>query len=268
MKPGSLSLYWRYFDVSLRSQMQHRASFVLSAIAYFVVTCVEFLGFVVLFRRFGQIRGWQLAHMALFYGIISVAFATAEAAARGFDVFPRLIKAGDFDRLLVRPRSAALQVLGQDFQLMRVGRWAQGLLVLCWASWQLGLYWSPANLMLLVLAIAGGASLFAGLFILQATLCFWTTESLEIVNCTTYGGVEAAQFPLTIYRPWFRLFFTFVIPLATINYFPAHAILGLDDALGSTRTIQWLSPLAGVGFLLICLRCWRFGVRHYTSTGS
>ena len=117
-------------------------------------------------------------------------------------------------------------------------------------------------------AIGGGACLFSGLFIFQATLCFWTTESIEIVNCTTYGGVEAAQFPLTIYRPWFRAIFTFVIPLATINYFPAQVLLNLDDALGSTRLIQWLSPLAGVLFLWICLRFWNFGVKHYRSTGN
>jgi ABC-2 type transport system permease protein len=61
---------------------------------------------------------------------------------------------------------------------------------------------------------------------------------LEIVNCTTYGGVETAQFPITIYRPWFRAFFTFVIPLATINYFPIHALLQMRDPLGSTRWIQ------------------------------
>jgi ABC-2 type transport system permease protein len=104
--------------------------------------------------------------------------------------------------------------------------------------------------------------------VLQATLCFWTTESLEIVNCTTYGGVETAQFPVSIYRPWFRAIFTFVIPLATINYFPLHAILDLRDSLGSSRLLQWLSPLAGVLFLLACLQCWRIGVKRYTSTGS
>ena len=267
MTPGSIQLYWRYVDISFRSQMQYRASFALRACAHFLVTGTEFLGFVALFQRFGQIRGWDLPHMALFYGIISVAFATAEAAARGFDVFPLLIRGGDFDRLLVRPRSAALQVLGQEFQLMRIGRWAQAAIVLSWAAWHLD-FWSCANVALLLVAIAGGTCLFSGLFILQATLCFWTTESLEIVNCTTYGGVEAGQFPLSIYRPWFRVFFTFVIPLATINYFPIHAILGLDDPLGSTRVVQWLSPLAGVMFLLVCLQFWRFGVRHYTSTGS
>src|SRR5688572_21633668 len=111
MKPGSLGLYWRYADISLRSQLQYRASFALRAFAHFLVTGAEFLGFAAVFQRFGQIQGWDLPHMALFYGIISIAFATAEAVARGFDIFPLLIKAGDFDRLLVRPRSAALQVL-------------------------------------------------------------------------------------------------------------------------------------------------------------
>ena len=93
-------------------------------------------------------------------------------------------------------------------------------------------------------------------------------KSIEIINSTTYGGVESAQFPVTIYDKWFRRFFTFVIPLATINYFPAHAILGRNDVLGSTRLFQWLSPLAGVIFLLVCLQIWNVGVRHYRSTGS
>ena len=92
MTAGSLRLYWRYVDISLRSQMQYPASFALRTFAHFLVTGAEFLGFVALFQRFSQIRGWDLPHMALFYGIIAVAFAIAEAAARGFDIFPQLIK--------------------------------------------------------------------------------------------------------------------------------------------------------------------------------
>ena len=268
MNLSSFRLYGRYVDISFRSQMQYRTSFLLHSLGHFLVTGSEFLGFVAVFQRFGAINGWTLPQMGLFYGIISVAFAIAEAVPRGFDRFSTLIKSGDFDRVLLRPRSAVLQVLGQEFQLMRVGRLAQGLIVLFWAAGRLHLEVTVANVALLLLAIAGGACLFSGLFVLQATLCFWTTESLEIVNCTTYGGVEAAQFPLSIYRPWFRTFFTFVIPLATINYFPAHALLNMEDALGSPRWFQWVSPLAGALFLVVCIQFWRVGVRHYTSTGS
>jgi ABC-2 type transport system permease protein len=73
---------------------------------------------------------------------------------------------------------------------------------------------------------------------------------------------------MSIYNRWFRQIFTFIIPLATINYFPAHAILGRSDPLGSTALLQWLSPLAGVVFLIVSLQVWRVGVRHYASTGS
>src|SRR5205807_1936182 len=104
-----------------------------------------------------------------------------EAVQRGFDIFPNLIKSGDFDRILLRPRSPALQVLSQEFQLMRIGRFAQALIVLIWSWDRLNVAWSAANVVLLLMAIAGGACLFSGLFILQATICFWTTESLEIV---------------------------------------------------------------------------------------
>ena len=268
MKRDSLHLYLRYLDISLRSQMQYRTSFAFQALGHFLVTFLEFLAIAAVFQRFGQINGWTLEQMGLFYGIISVAFAIAEAVPRGFDVFPTLIRNGDFDRILLRPRSEAFQILGQQFQLMRIGRFTQGLVVLIWASQRLEVDWLPTNIVLLVFAILGGACLFSGLFVLQAALCFWTTESLEIVNCTTYGGVEAAQFPITIYRSWFRAIFTFLIPLATINYFPSHAILGLPEALGSTRFMQWISPAAGVIFLFASLRVWRIGVRHYTSTGS
>lgn len=264
-----LRLYARYAAISIRAQLQYRASFILQCIAHFCLTGSEFLGLAALFQRFGSLRGWTLAEVGLFYGTVGVAFALAEAIPRGFDVFSRYIRSGDFDRILLRPRSAAFQVCGHELQLMRIGRLTQALVVLLISAGNLGIHWNLPRLVLLIASILGGACLFSGLFVLQATMCFWTIESIEIVNCATYGGAEAAQFPITIYRPWFRLFFTFVIPLATINYFPAHAILpGRVDPLGSGPTMQWLAPLAGVAFLLLSLQIWRFGVRHYRSTGS
>src|SRR5262249_25101387 len=150
----------------------------------------------------------------------------AEGFGRGFDTFSNLVKSGDFDRLLLRPRNTAFQVAAQELQLMRVGRLLQGGVVLSWAVYALGIAGSPAKLALILATISGGACLFYGLLVLQATLSFWTIESLEIVNILTYGGTETAQFPLTIYRPWFRWFFTFVVPLACMNYLPAGALLG------------------------------------------
>jgi len=264
----TLHLYCRYIGVSVRGQMQYRASFVLMSIGQLFATGMEFLGIWALFYRFGSLVGWSLPEIALFYGMIHCAFAFADGFGRGFDVFPSMVKSGDFDRLLVRPRSTVFQVAARDLQLMRVGRLAQGLLVLLWAVGALGITWTVPLVGLLLAAIAGAACFFVGLFVLQATLSFWTIETLEICNTLTYGGVETAEFPLSIYRTWFRWFFTLVVPLACANYYPGLAILGRPDPCGAPAFISWLAPLCGPLFLGASMLVWRAGVRHYTSTGS
>jgi ABC-2 type transport system permease protein len=109
---------------------------------------------------------------------------------------------------------------------------------------------------------------FLGIEVLRATSAFWTVEGLEVWNAFTYGGVTMSQYPLAIYRPWFRGLFTFAIPLGCVNYFPGVAILGRADPLGTPAFVGWIAPLAGPVFLILCLQVWRIGVRHYRSTGS
>jgi len=103
------SLYIRYLGISIRSQMQYRASFWMLTCGQVLITGIEFLGVWALFSRFGGLRGWSLAEAGLFYGVANIAFAIAEAFARGFDMFSALVKSGDFDRVLLRPRSTVLQ---------------------------------------------------------------------------------------------------------------------------------------------------------------
>jgi ABC-2 type transport system permease protein len=265
---NGLRLYFRYIGISIQSQLQYRVSFVLQTLGHGLTTAIEFLGVWALFNRFGQLRGWTLPEVAMFYGVISITFALADAIGRGFDQFASMVKAGDFDRVLLRPRSTVLQLIGQDFTLKRAGRLGQGALVLAWAISSMPRTWSPVTPLLLLAAIVGGVCLFIGLVVLQATSAFWTTESLEVWNVFTYGGVYMCQYPIAIYRPWFRQFFTIVIPLACVNYFPVLAILHRNDPLGSPVLLQWLAPLAGVAFLMVALQLWRFGVLHYRSTGS
>ena len=268
MMLDSLYVYGRYLSVSVRSQMQYKASFTMQLGGRLIVTAGEFLAILVLFGRFGNIVGWNVYQVLFIYGIVNISFAVADALTTGFDLFGTMVKSGDFDRVLVRPRSTALQLAGQELTLRRISRLTPGLVALTWAAMNLDLNWSVANAVLLAASIAGGASLFSALIVLQATLAFWTTETLELMNTLTYGGVETTQYPINIYRPWFRDFFTFVIPLACVSYFPAVAILGVDDPLGTPLWFQYVAPMIGVAFLLASLQVWRFGVRHYMSTGS
>lgn len=264
----TLYVYRRFLEVSIRAQMQYKASFLMQLGGRLIITTGEFMAILVLFGRFNSLIGWNVYQVAFIYGIVNISFAVADALTTGFDMFGTMVKSGDFDRILTRPRSTALQLAGQELTLRRISRLTPGVAALIWASFHLDLHWTVANTVLLIASVAGGASLFAGLIVLQATLAFWTTETLEVMNAVTYGGVETTQYPINIYRPWFRSFFTFGIPLACVSYFPALAIMGVDDPLGSPTWFQYLAPAIGIAFLLVAFQIWRFGVRHYLSTGS
>ena len=264
----SIRIYFHYVDISIRGQLQYRGSFLILTVGQFVGNFSEFIGIWFLFSRFGSLQGWTIAEIAMFYGVIGVSFAMSDALGRGFDMFAQQVITGEFDRILLRPRSTSLQVFAHDFVLMRGGRMLQGLGVLVWGALNLAITWTVPKFVLLLLTITGGVMLFTGMLVIQATICFWSTQSLEIVNSFTYGGVETAQWPIPIYNQWFVKFFIFIIPLACVGYFPMMAILGKPDVLGSPLWLQWFSPLAGGLFLVVSLLVWRIGVRHYRSTGS
>ncbi len=264
----TVRLYFRLISINIKSQMQYRASFMMMMVGNLLVTFIEFISIMVLFARFGSLRGWQLPEVAMFYGLINVSWALSEAFARGFDKFDQQVITGEFDRTLLRPRSTGLQVLAHDFLALRAGRFLQGLAVLIWAAVNIGVVWDGGKVALLVFSIAGGIMIYTGLLILQATMCFWSTQSLEVMNSFTYGGTYALQWPLPIFNRWFGRVFIFVVPLACVNYFPMLAILDKADVLNYPIWFQWTSPLTGILFLAVSLLVWQFGVRHYHSTGN
>ncbi len=265
---GSIHLYLKFVRMNIKGQMQYRSSFIMGTAGQLLVTFLEFFGITALFTRFGTIRGWKLPEVAMFYGLVSISFALSEGFARGFDKFDQQVITGEFDRTLLRPRTTSFQVLSHEFLLTRGGRFLQGLVFTVWGSVTLGLEWSPAKLALAVFAVLTGVMIFTGLLIMQAAMCFWSTQSLEVMNSFTYGGIEASQWPLPVLSGWFSRIFIFVIPLAFVNYFPLLAILGKPDAFRFPVWVQWASPAVGIIFLTVSLEVWGMGVRHYRSTGS
>ncbi len=266
---NTLYVFGQYVGLSVRAQLQYRAAFLVAATGQFLSSGVEFCGIWALFDRFGQMQGWQFAEVAFFYAVVNCTFAIADALSSGFDQFDKFyVKTGEFDRVLLRPRSPILQLAGHELALRRVGRLTQGLTVFIWASVTLELDWTYARAALLLWTCIGGVCFFVALFMLRATLAFWSTETLELMNILSYGGLEAAQYPMSIYSVALRKFFTFVVPLACVSYFPLVRVLGVEDPLGSSQGFQTFAPALGMLFMFVAVQFWRFGVRHYTSTGS
>lgn len=260
---SNLSLYAKLIGMTIKSQMEYKLSFVLMSLGHFLITFIEFIGMYALFLRFDQINGWTIYEVACFYGLVNASFAIAEALGRGFDTFHVHVRKGTFDRFLLRPRNISLQIMSSEIQLMRVGRMLQGLIVLVWGLSNLENRLGFGDYLLLIYALICAVFFFMGLMIFQATMSFWSIESLEIMNAFTYGGVQTAQYPMDIYKEWFQKIFIFLIPIGSVTYFPLVAILK-----NNSYTLGLLMPLLGFVFFGAGLLAFKIGTRYYCSTGS
>jgi ABC-2 type transport system permease protein len=266
---NALALYGRYIVASVRAQAQYPTATLMLTAGHCAATSIEILGVFALFHRFGSVGGWSFGEAALFYALVNIMFSLADLLSRGFEVFGTdFVRTGAFDRVLLRPRAAALQLAGYEVRLSRLGRLIQASIVLVFATNLIPIAWDAQAVAIALWAVAGGIALFMGIMVLQATLAFWTVDSLEIMNVLSYGGVQAAQYPLNIYAAWFRRVLTFGLPLAGVAYYPVLAILRRPDPLGAPDWLLPFTPLAGFAFLALSFVAWRAGMARYSSTGS
>jgi ABC-2 type transport system permease protein len=263
-----LKLYFNLISAVLRSQMQYKASFIMQVIANFIVTFTDFIAIMFIFGKFQNLKGWTLWEVGLLYGMTSVSFSAAEMVARGFDMFSRMVRLGDFDRLLLRPVGVFIQLMSAEFDIRKIGRISQGLMVLIIAWNMLEIGSNPLKIAFLIIVLISGIIFYMAILIAGATICFWSVESTELPNMLTYGGVEATSYPIPIYKRWFRNTLIFIIPLAFVNYFPALYILDKLDPRGFPYCMRFLFPLASTILMVLAIRFWNFGVKHYQSTGS
>lgn len=263
-----MRLYFTLVSAALRTQMAYRRSFLLEAFGQMFAAGVEILGVFFLFSQISDIQGWTLWDIMYFYGVAVICLNVGELLTSGLDDLPQMIRDGEFDRLLVRPVPVFVQIFARNIKLFRLGKIAQGVVALVLALWHLSIDWNALTMLMLGISFVSGIVVFTGLLIATATSSFWTIESNEAFSAFTYGGVQMAQFPASIYPAWVRRLFFYVIPVGFVVYFPSLVVLGREDPLGFPALTAWLAPVVASVFAAMTCLFWKIGVNHYQSTGS
>lgn len=216
-----------------------------------------------------QIKGYTYGDVLLCFSVIQMSFTFAELFGNGFKVFSGMVRGGDFDRMMLRPRSLVLQVIGSRFEVGRTGPLLTAVITLALGIRHSQIPWNESisgnilTIWTMAAMIVGGTLLFIGLFVLEASLCFFSVEDTSLVNVLTYGAKTHGKYPIDVYGKGILRFCTYVIPYTLIQYYPLRFLLG--------KTRDWrlaFCPLGIVVFLVICSFVWRYGVKNYKSCGS
>jgi len=266
---SDIRLYFRLIWMQIRSQGQYKADMFVNIGTYFLTTSLEFAAVFLYFANFSTLLGWNVGEVAMLYAVTSIGFGFSEMFGAGLDIFPDTIRLGEFDRVLLRPVSALIQIASSDFRLRRLGRITQGIVALFIATAFLpAFHWTLLKVAAMCIGIASGTILFLSVWLLGATMCFWTVEPTELVNILTYGGRDMLSYPLNIYNQVMQRIFLFVVPLAFGTFVPVSYMLEKSLPFGLPNNLVFASPAVAIAFFLAARAIWQFGVRRYQSTGS
>ena len=267
-RPAELAIYRMLVHGRVRSEWQYRTSFMLFLLSQAMVATLEFTAIAVIYSNIDTLGGWSIAEVAVLVGINGVAFGIADMFASPIEFAALHIRQGTFDTFLIRPASPLLQLLGSEFELRRIGLIVQPTIVLAIGLQLARVQWTPAHVLLVVVAIVSGAVIFGAIWVLTSSIAFWTVETQELANSFTYGGRTLGNYPIDVFGAWLRRIVTFVVPIAFVGYLPAAWLLNKPLPFGLPPGLGWGSPAVALVLVIVTRAVWRFAIRHYRSTGS
>ena len=262
-----VGIYTKLIGARIRSDLQYRTSFVLFTTSQFLITFLDFLAIVIIFSHISRLAGWSLGEVLFLYGATNVSFSLADMFISQVETLPARVQSGVFDSMLIRPLGPLFQLATEDFALRRIGKVAQGALVLGLGVARVHVDWTAARIGMTAVMVVSGAVIFGCIWVTAASVNFWTIETTQFGNAFTYGGNFLSQYPIDIYGVWLRRLFAYLLPVAFVNYFPSLYILGRPAHL-AVPGLRFASPLVAVATTIVASAFWKFAIRHYRSTGS
>jgi ABC-2 type transport system permease protein len=262
------SLCWALVTASIRGQMQYRLNFLFDIAFGLMFQGIGFIFILIVLGQFEEIGGWTLSEVALLYGMRLASHGLWTVTFSRLFAIDRIVRDGEFDRMLLRPMPMLLQLMFGAFRLPAIGDLLGGILVLGWALTRVDIDWSAGTACFFVAALAGGAMIDGAFQLGPAALSFRTLESFpvrwffdDLFN--RFGG-----YPQSIFGTGMRVALMWIVPVAFVAWLPATVVLGKTDTLPVPEWVAWCSPL--IGLMLISLATWIFvrESRQYQSSGT
>ena len=151
-----LRLYCRYFSIQLKSALEYKVSFLLTALGQFFVSFAGFLSVFFMFQQFHTVDGFTYQQVLLCFSVVLSAFSIAELFAAGFKGFSHVVSNGEFDRIMLRPAGTLFQTFASKIEFSSVGRLLQAVVILAYAIWSSGIRWTIQGVLLLLFMILCG----------------------------------------------------------------------------------------------------------------
>lgn len=266
-----LSVFTFGFRLSFKKELQY-ASYTFCWLIMIPLSC--FSGFYVLkviMDSSGDLNGWTFGQVAFLYGLSLFSHAFQDLLFIQTRWIDERILNGEFDRMLLRPMGVFFQFCSGNVNICGIYDLIPGLIIFFYGCSLVDFSWTPGNIISVLAITAGGTMISAAVYTITGSLAFWTKKSSMLVDFNLNLISKTTSYPLSIYPKWFARFFTFVIPLGFISFYPACGLLGIES--GSDFPLPLELPFfclaVGAVWFWIGKKVFEFGLKsRYESSGS
>ena len=266
--PSPVRRYAAIYATLWRNSVVREMSFKLNFLLWIVVELLWFalqLAFMtVIYRHTDHIGDWTRWQVIALIGASHFIQQLFQAFfLTNFTEISDLVRTGKLDFLLLLPVNTRFLLSLRKVDLGGFVNAASAVVVMAYALRQMPHTPSLAHLAGFAALAAVGISIHASLMFLLATVSFWTVRAQGIV-WGYYSLFNLARLPDAAFRGFFKIVFTFVLPMVLVVNVPVKLLV---NKLGSPRDLFLLLGLSVV-CLLVSELGWRFSVRRYTSASS
>lgn len=257
--------YWRvlrlFWQVAIAAELEYRINFVIAIISSVGGLVGSLFGLFLFYRTGYTFQGWSWEEALVVLGIFTILQGiSATFLVPNLNKIVSHVQEGTLDFVLLKPISSQFWLSAHTVSPWGLPDLIFGLVIIFYAGGRLAL--SPIDYLAMLPPLALGiVSLYSLWFILAAT-SIWFVKVYNVTEVLK-SLLEAGRFPVEGYPAAYRVFFTFVIPVAFLTTVPAQAMLGRID-------LTWLlgSALLAAALFQTSRWFWQFALRFYTSASS
>lgn len=257
-----ISLYLSFAKVSLKEILIYRLDCIVGVISQLITQIVEIIFIWVVFQNTDNLAGWDFKQILLLYGITLLSVGIADFCFDAlYDIGPKYIKNGGFDKILLRPVHPLISIIGSSKEFTTLGYFGLGLFLVISMFIKLAIpvtFWVVLKITIFSII---GASIIGAIMTIFSIASFWTYRSNEVI-WSAFRTYTFAQYPLDIYNTFIKILITFILPFAFVAYYPTMSYLGFNNYM------IYFSPIVSIVLWIIAVKIWNLALNKYRSTGT
>ena len=269
MKNDTLSLMGVYMKTTMKAWFQYRVDAILRSLAVFLR---ESTGIIVIYftlLKFDHLNGWNMYEMLFLYSLLFLTYGIMIIFFTGLRDFGEMVRNGNFDRFLLRPRGLLFQLIFMDADwFAAIGHGGLGTVLFVLSAGRVGICWDVWTFFYYLLAVAGGVLIQGAVFLILATLNIYLLETGSLKSLLYWNFRRFAGYPISIFHKAVQFCMIYVVPFAFVTFFPAQYLLHKPDSVQYPAVFLYLTPVVGSIWYLLAYLFWRYSIRWYKSSGN